>query len=59
MSTPDPSNSALRASDQVCKNALEAEYVARSGDGIAPAKDESVNTRPQRLQGKTKHDDVG
>ena len=37
------------ASDQVWRNAFEPEYVARSGDGIAPAKEGNVRIKAGRL----------
>ena len=44
-----PLSSDWSASDQVWRNAFEPEYVARSGDGIAPAKEVNVRIKAGRL----------
>lgn len=49
-SMPVSWSSDCNASDHVCRKAFEPEYVARRGDGVAPAKEDSVKIKPRFLE---------
>jgi hypothetical protein len=47
---PFGATSAARASENVCRKALEPEYVASIGEAIAPEKDPRLRIRPRFLE---------